>query len=146
MYRDVGLSGGAGTNTRTGWHILDGRLTNGDTLVVVAIDRIGHRWIATVNAIAGRRSRGVKSVPGVIGGVLGFLPRLLPGHPRGVSWSRAAGLHGLVDQQQLEATRHRTIAGLLARVRSEGEALGPPQRVNDDQIEVMANKAIATAQ
>ena len=41
IYRDVGVSGSIGTNSRAGWHTLDGRLTSGDTLVVVAIDRIG---------------------------------------------------------------------------------------------------------
>ena len=32
IYRDVGVSGSIGANSRAGWHILDGRLTSGDTL------------------------------------------------------------------------------------------------------------------
>ena len=34
IYRDVGVSGSVGTNSRAGWHTLDGRLTSVDTLVV----------------------------------------------------------------------------------------------------------------
>ena len=41
IYRDVGVSGSIGTNSRPGWHTLDGRLTSGDTLVVAASARIG---------------------------------------------------------------------------------------------------------
>ena len=44
IYRDVGVSGTTGTQGRQGWHQLDGRLAGGDTLVVVAIDRIGRTW------------------------------------------------------------------------------------------------------
>ena len=34
IYRDVGVSGSIGTNSRAGWHALNDRLTSGDTLVV----------------------------------------------------------------------------------------------------------------
>ena len=44
IHRDVGVSGTTGTRERRGWHRLNGRLTGGDTLVVVAIDRIGRTW------------------------------------------------------------------------------------------------------
>ena len=43
IFRDVGVSGGTGTNTRTGWRALDAHLQAGDTLVVVAADRIGRQ-------------------------------------------------------------------------------------------------------
>ena len=73
IFRDVGVSGSIGTNSRAGWHALDGRLTSGDTLVVAAIDRIGRRWIDTVNAVRDLRVRGVKIKPSP--------PRRLPGLP-----------------------------------------------------------------
>ena len=60
IYRDVGVSGSIGTNSRAGWHALNTRLTSGDTLVVPAIDRIGRRWMDTVNAVRDLRVRGVK--------------------------------------------------------------------------------------
>ena len=41
IYRDVGVSGGTGTNSRADWRDVDGSLVSRDTLVV-AIDRI--RW------------------------------------------------------------------------------------------------------
>ena len=48
VYQDVGVSGTSGTNSRRGWHSLDSRLAQGDTLVVVSIDRIGRRWLNTM--------------------------------------------------------------------------------------------------
>ena len=42
IFQDAGTSG---TNSRRGWHSLDPRLGQGDTLVVVSIDRIGRRWL-----------------------------------------------------------------------------------------------------
>ena len=52
--------GGTGTNSRAGWRALDAKLAAGDTLVVVAIDRIGRRWMDTVNAVRDLRTREVK--------------------------------------------------------------------------------------
>ena len=60
IYRDVGVSGGTGTNSRAGWRALDARLISGDILLVVAIDRIGCRWMDTVNAVRDLRTREVR--------------------------------------------------------------------------------------
>ena len=56
----MGVSGGTGTNSRAGWRALNARLVSGDTLVVVAIDRIGRRWMDTVNAVRDLRTREVR--------------------------------------------------------------------------------------
>ena len=58
--RDVGVSGGTGTNSRAGWRALNAQLVSGDILVVVAIDRIGRRWMDTVNAVRDPRTREVR--------------------------------------------------------------------------------------
>ena len=60
IYRDVGASGSTGTHERRGWHRLNGRLAGRDTLVVVAIDRIGRRWPDTIRSICELRDLGVK--------------------------------------------------------------------------------------
>ena len=60
IYHDVGVSGASGTNSRRGWHSLDSRLAQGDTLVVVSIDRIGRRWLDTMGNIHGLQRRGVR--------------------------------------------------------------------------------------
>ena len=60
LFRDVGVSGSTGTQERRGWHRLNGRLAGGDTLVVVAIDRIGRRWPDIIKSICELRDRGVK--------------------------------------------------------------------------------------
>ena len=43
IYQDVGVPGDSGTNSRRGWHSLDSRLGQGDTLVMVSIDGIWRR-------------------------------------------------------------------------------------------------------
>ena len=60
IYQDVGISGTSGTNIRWGWHSLDSRLAQGDTLVVVSIDRIGRRWLDTIGNIHDLQRRGVR--------------------------------------------------------------------------------------
>ena len=96
VFRDVGVSGGTGTNSRTGWRALDAKLAAGDTLVVVAIDRIGRRWMDTVNTVRGpARQGGQDQVPGPIGSRLGHLPRRRPGHSRGGHWRYSDHLHGM---------------------------------------------------
>ena len=60
IYEDVGVSGASGTNSRRGWHSLDSRLAQGDTLVVVSIDRIGRRWLDTMGNIHDLQRRGVR--------------------------------------------------------------------------------------
>ena len=64
IYQDVGVSGTSGTNSRRGWHSLDSRLAQGDTLVVVSIDRIGRRWLDAVCNIDDLQRRGEDSQPG----------------------------------------------------------------------------------
>ena len=41
-------------------HSLDSRLAQGDTLVVVSIDRIGRRWLDTIGNIHDLQRRGVR--------------------------------------------------------------------------------------
>jgi hypothetical protein len=60
IYQDVGISGTSGTNSRRGWHSLHSRLAQGDTLVVVSIDRIGRRWLDTMGNIHDLQRRGVR--------------------------------------------------------------------------------------
>ena len=86
IYRDVGVSGGTGTNSRAGWRALNAQLVSGDILVVVAIDRIGRRWMDTVNAVRDLRTRvpkGQHQVPGPVRSHLGHLPGGGAGHCRG---------------------------------------------------------------
>ena len=61
IYQDVGVSGTSGTNSRRGWHSLNSRLTQGDTLFVVSIDRIGgRRWLDTMGNIHDLQRSGVR--------------------------------------------------------------------------------------
>ena len=138
IHRDVGVSGGTGTNSRAGWRALNARLAAGDTLVVVAIDRIGRRWMDTVNTVRDLRTREVKirslaqseatwvtylaAEPDTAEAVIGDILTTF------MAWSA---------EQELQAVSRRTRAG-LERVRAEGKTLGPPRIVDDDQVEAMA--------
>ena len=62
IFRDVGISGATGTQERKAYHQLNGRLAGGDTLVVVAIDRIDRRWPDTIRAICGCYAQGYADV------------------------------------------------------------------------------------
>ena len=114
-------------------------LAAGDTLVVVAIDRIGRRWMDTVNAVRGfTRQAGQESAlwlnrrptwvtylaaePDTAEAVIGDILTTF------MAWAA---------EQELQAVSRRTRAG-LEKARAEGKTLGPPSRVDDDQVEAMA--------
>ena len=104
---------------------------------MVAIDRIGRRWIDTVNAVRDLRARQVRirslaqseatwvtyldaeadTAEAVIGDILTTF----------MAWAA---------EQELQAVSRRTRAG-LQKARAEGKTLGPPRSVDDDQVEAM---------
>ena len=128
IHRDVGVCGITGTQGRQGWHQLDVRLAGGDTLVVVAIDRIGRTWQDTVRSICELRDRGVKisslaeaeaqwtryleadegSPEAFFGQVLVMFVACHPGHEH-------------------QSVKRRTKQG-LERAREQGKVLGPPRK------------------
>ena len=137
VYRDVGVSGATGTRERHGWHQLDRRLAGGDTLVVVAIDRIGRHWPDTVRAITELRERRVKIrslaeaeaqwtryLEADEGTAEAFIGQILVLF---AAW---------VAAQERESIRRRTIAG-LDRARSQGKVLGGVRKVTPAQVELM---------
>ena len=60
IYGDVAISGGEEANSRAQWELLDGQLSQGDVLVVSAIDRLGHGSLETMRAIHDLHRRGVR--------------------------------------------------------------------------------------
>ena len=126
----MGVSGSIGTNSRAGWHTLNTRLTEGDTLIVAAIDRIGRRWMDTVNAVRDLRVRGVGYGPSP--------PRRLPwasclaagpGTPEAFLADTLLSFMAWASEQELEATRRRTVVG-LDKARVVGYA-GPIRRARN---------------
>ena len=120
IYQDVGISGTSGTNSRRGWHSLDSRLAQGDTLVVVSIDRIGRRWLDTMGNIHDLQRRGVRirsladneqswaqyldadpESPGVV-------PGLHPGRLRRLGVRPGTGVHPPPYQGRVWRRRRRT--------------------------------------
>ena len=137
IYRDVGVSGGTGTNSRAGWRALNAKLVSGDTLVV-AIDRIGRRWMDTVNAVRGLRTREVR-IRSLAQSEATWITYLAaePDTAEAVIGDILTTFMAWAAEQELQAVSRRTRAG-LERARAEGKTLGPPPRVDDDQVEAMA--------
>ena len=138
IHRDVGISGGTGTNSRAGWRALDAKLAAGDTLVVVAIDRIGRRWMDTVNAVRDLRTRAVK-IRSLAQSEATWVTYLAaePDTAEAVIGDILTTFMAWAAEQELQAVSRRTRAG-LEKARAEGKTLGPPARVDDDQVEAMA--------
>ena len=138
IYRDVGVSGGTGTNSRAGWRALNAQMVSGDILVVVAIDRIGRRWMDTVNAVRDLRTREV-SIRSLAQSEATWVTYLAaePDIAEAVIGDILTTFMAWAAEQELQAVSRRTKAG-LERARAEGKTLGPPPRVDDDQVEDMA--------
>ena len=138
IHRDVGISGGTGTNSRAGWRALDAKLAAGDTLVVVAIDRIGRRWMDTVNAVRDLRARQIR-IRSLAQSEAVWVTYLDadPYTPEAVIGDILTTFMAWAAEQELQAVSRRTRAG-LQKARAEGKVLGPPPRVDSDQVEAMA--------
>ena len=138
IHRDVGVSGGTGTNSRAGWRALNARLVSGDILVVVAIDRIGRRWMDTVNAVRDLRTREVR-IRSLAQSEATWVTYLAsePDTAEAVIGDILTTFMAWAAEQELQAVSRRTRAG-LERARAGGKTLGPPPRVDDGQVEAMA--------
>ena len=138
IFRDVGVSGGTGTNSRAGWRTLNARLAAGDTLVVVAIDRIGRRWMDTVNTVRDLRAREIK-IRSMAQSEATWVTYLDADQdtPEAVIGDILTTFMAWAAEQEMQAVSRRTRAG-LEKARAEGKTLGPPSRVDDDQVDAMA--------
>ena len=138
IHRDVGVSGGTGTNSRAGWRALNARLVSGDILVVVAIDRIGRRWMDTVNAVRDLRTREVR-IRSLAQSEATWVTYLAsePDTAEAVVGDILTTFMAWAAEQELQAVSRRTRAG-LERASAEGKTLGPAPRVDDSQVEAMA--------
>ena len=137
VHRDVGVSGSTGTLERKAWHHLNARLAGGDTLVVVAIDRIGRTWQDTVRSICELRDRGVKihSLADTEAQWTRFL-EVDEGSPEAFFGQVLVMFAAWVADQELQSIKRRTREG-LERAREQGKVLGPPRKFTDGQVEAM---------
>ena len=113
IYQDVGVSGTSGTNSRRGWHSLESRMAQGDTLVVVSIDRIGRRWLDTMGNIHDLQRRGVR-IRSLADNEQSWAQYLDadPESPESFLGYTLAGFAAWVSDQELVSIRRRTKAGL----------------------------------
>ena len=143
IYQDVGVSGTSGTNSRLGWHSLDSRLGQGDTLVVVSIDRIGRRWLDTMGNIHDLQRRGVR-IRNLADNEQSWAQYLdaAPDSQECFLGYTLAGLAAWVSDQELVSILRRTKAG-LEKAKADGKKLGAPRRLSDEQeaavIEMVAS-------
>ena len=134
VYRDIGVSGATGTDQRHGWHRLDGRLSGADTLVVVRIDRIGRRWLDTLQCIIALRARGVKIRSLDETEVWTRFLELAPDDPLAFVGHQMVSMAAWVADQEREVGRRRTREGLAA-ARARGKTLGRRRSLTDDQVQ-----------
>ena len=137
LFRDIGVSGSTGTQERRGWHRLDNRLAGGDTLVVVAIDRIGRTWQDTVRSICALRDRGVKirSLAEAEAQWTRYL-EADEGSPEAFFGQVLVMFTAWVADQELQSVKRRTKEG-LERAREQEKVLGPPRKFRPHQVETM---------
>ena len=137
IHRDVGVSGSTGTRERRAWHQLNDRLAGGDTLVVVAIDRIGRTWQDTVRSICELRDRGVRirSLPEAEAQWTRYL-EADEGSPEAFFGQVLVMFAAWVADQELQSIKRRTKEG-LERAREQGKVLGPPRKFRPHQVETM---------
>ena len=137
IHRDVGVSGTTGTQERRGWHRLNGRLAGGDTLVVVAIDRIGRRWPDILKAICELRDRGVKirSLADAEREWTRYL-EADPDTPEAFFGQVLVMFAAWVADQELASIKRRTREG-MERARQQGKTLGPPRKLRPGQVEAI---------
>ena len=137
IFRDVGVSGSTGTQHRQDWHRLNGRLAGGDTLVVVAIDRIGRRWPDTIRSICELRDRMVKirSLAEAEAQWTRYL-EADEGSPEAFFAQVLTMFAAWVAAQELQSIRRRTREG-LERARQQGNTLGPPRKLHQGQLEAV---------
>ena len=143
IYQDVGISGTSGTNGRLDCHSLDSRLAQGDTLVVVSIDRIGRRWLDTMGNIQDLQRRGVR-IRSLAGNEQSWAQYLDvdPESPESFLGYTLAGFAPWVSDQKLVSIRRRTKAG-LEKAKADGRKLEAPRRLSEEQeaavIEMVAS-------
>ena len=119
----------------------DGRLAGGDTLVVVAIDRIGRTWQDILRTICELRDRGVK---------IRSLPKRRPSGPSTWRPTKVAPeaffgqvltmFAAWVADQELQSVKRRTKEE-LERAREQGKILGLPRKFTPNQVETMREDA-----
>ena len=137
LFRDVGVSGSTGTRERRAWHQLNDRLAGGDTLAVVAIDRIGRTWQDTVRSICSLRDRGVK-IRSLAEAEAQWTKYLEADEesPEAFFGQVLTMFAAWVADQELQSIKRRTREG-LERAREQGKILGPPRKFTDGQVETM---------
>ena len=134
IYREVGVSGSTGTNTRNGWRLLNSHMDAGDVLLVASVDLIGRHWMGAIGTIPDLRNHQVRlrSLTPAEEAWTRYLGRR-PRHARG-DGDILASVFAWASQHELGSIKRRTKAG-LERARAAGKTLGPPRKMTDLDVE-----------
>ena len=126
--QDVGVSGTSGTNSRRACHSLDSRLAQGDTLVVVSIDRIGRRWLDTMGNIHDLQRGGVR-IRSLADNEQSWAQYLdaVPDSPESFLGYTLAGFAAWVSDQELVAVPRRVWRGRRQTARNWALPAGCPR-------------------
>ena len=137
-YRDLAVSGRNGAASRDGWHALNARLAEGDTLLVASIDRIGRRWLDTVTVVLDLQRRGIRlrSLAETEAQWARYL-HAAPDSPEAFIGSILAQFAAWTAHQEVESISRRARAG-LEKARAQGKRLGRPPALTEEQTSAAA--------
>ena len=141
VYADTGGSGATGTNTRAGWHKLDGQLQQGDTLVVASIVGLCGRWLDTMDSSRNLQGRGVRIRS--LAESEARWSRYLdadPDSPEAFMGDVLATFAAWVSHQERLSIQRRTVAG-MDRARADGKHVGRPAGLSETQVAAVADLA-----
>lgn len=127
IFRDLGVSGARSAVKRDGWKELEGRLKEGDVVIVTELARLGRNMSDVMSTFKRVVDKGVR------------IRSLAPGEEKITEafgedddsaitrFGRQVGLQMLVlfSEMELETLKRRTRDG-LARAKAEGKVLGRP--------------------
>ena len=133
IYSDIDVSGIKDVATRNGWRALDARLQRGDTLAVVALDRLGRRSLDMMGVIIDMVRRGVRRRTLAENEAWA---KGLDADPDSVEWAMAmliAQVLAFAAQLERQAIARRTRAG-IERARAEGKRIGRPPAVDEEVL------------
>lgn len=137
LYHDIAISGITTAASRQGWVQLYERLTDGDILVVAALDRLGRQAIDVMRTISALHEKNVRlrSLALSEGQWVGYLDSE-PGTPEWLIGQQILLSFTWFAQAEHEAISRRTKSG-QARAKSQGKVIGRPSRITRKQLDAM---------
>ncbi len=123
------VSGSVAASERTGWGLLITKLEAGDVLIVTKLDRLGRNAMDVRATVEGLTGMGVRVHCLALGGIDLTSP----------AGKMTMGVINAMAEFERDLLIERTQAG-LSRAKADGKALGRPQSLTPEQVDVVKTK------